>query len=53
MCTYGRQTGEMQVGLVDLQPIRGRIAKQEYEVAMKWVRSNIEFLRAEWDRLNG
>jgi len=45
--------GDMQVDLRELRPLRGSVGKQEYEVAMDWIRSNIEFLRAEWERLNG
>jgi hypothetical protein len=44
---------DMQVSLATLVPMRGLVGKQEYEVAMDWVRSNIDFLRSEWERLNG
>jgi hypothetical protein len=45
--------GELLVSLVTLEPVTGDIGRQEFDVAMKWIRSNIHFLRAEWDRLNG
>jgi hypothetical protein len=43
----------MQISLATLEPMKGNVSKHEYEVAMTWIRSNIDFLRAEWDRLNG
>jgi hypothetical protein len=45
--------GEMQVSLVTLEPLRGKIGRQEYQVALELIRSNIEFLQSEWVRLNG
>ena len=45
--------GDVRVSLVTLQPMRGDVAKQDYELAMDWIRANIDFLRAEWNRLNG
>ena len=45
--------GDMQISLATLEPMKGNVSKHEYEVAMTWIRSNIDFLRAEWDRLNG
>ena len=45
--------GDVQVALADLRVIKGRIRTQDYEVAMRWVRGNIDFVRSEWDRLNG
>lgn len=44
--------GDMQVSLLDLSPMNGRIDKGEYELAMTWVRGNIELLWQEWNRLN-
>jgi hypothetical protein len=45
--------GEMQISLINLEPLRGKLRRQDYEVAMSWIRSNIDFLRLEWERLNG
>lgn len=45
--------GDMQISLGTLEPMKGDMGKQEYEVAMAWIRDNIDFLRAEWERLNG
>ena len=45
--------GDMQVSLSTLQPLRGQVGRHEYELAMLWIRDNIDFLRSEWDRLNG
>jgi hypothetical protein len=43
----------MQISLGTLEPMKGDMGKQEYEVAMAWIRDNIDFMRAEWERLNG
>lgn len=45
--------GELLVSLVTLEAVKGDIGRQEFDVAMKWIRNYIDFLRAEWDRLNG
>lgn len=45
--------GDLQVSLTDLQPLNGSVRKGDYELAVAWARSNIDFLWQEWNRLNG
>ena len=45
--------GDAQVLLADLSVLRGSVSTRDYELAMRWARSNIEFLRSEWERRNG
>ncbi len=33
--------------------MRGRISKEDYQVAMAWMKGNIDLLWQEWNRLNG
>ena len=52
-CHVWTPDGDAQVSLVDMTIIRGRLSKQDYEVAKRVIAANIEFLRDEWDRRNG
>jgi hypothetical protein len=45
--------GEAQIRLSDLSVMRGDVRKQELELALAWARANMDFLKSEWDRLNG
>jgi hypothetical protein len=45
--------GEAQVSLADLTVIRGGVSKRDFELAIAWVRKNMDLMYAEWDRLNG
>lgn len=52
-CHLWTPDGEMQIALGDLSTMRGRIGKQDYQLAMAWIQDNIEYLWQEWNRLNG
>ena len=44
--------GDMQIALSDCSIIRGNIRTRDYELAMLWIRDNIEVLRQEWTHRN-
>lgn len=44
---------EALVLISDLTLVRGRLRKQDLEVALAWARENGERLDAEWKNLNG
>ena len=46
-------SGNSAILLSDLSTLRGDVSRHDYELAMGWIRANIEYLRSEWDRLNG
>jgi hypothetical protein len=45
--------GDAQILVSDFSILRGSLSTREYEVAVRWMRSNIAFLKAEWERRNG
>lgn len=45
--------GEALVLIEGLQLSRGRLRKQDFEVATDWARNNMRLLRDRWDELNG
>ena len=45
--------GDAQIALADLSIINGQLRTSELEAVRRWARANIEFLEAEWERLNG
>jgi hypothetical protein len=45
--------GDAQVLLSDLTLLRGTVGPRDYELAMRWARSNIAYLWSEWERRNG
>jgi hypothetical protein len=52
-CHISTTDGEVQISLVDLSVMRGKVAPRHYRIGMTLIRENLDSLREEWKRLNG